>query len=310
MTGLRWQLVVAAVATAWGAVGLFVKEIDLNAAALVSWRVALAALAIGAVALAGQGRAALAVAGPQRRTLLVAALLLALHWWLFFETIKQSSVTIGVLFAYLAPVFLALLAPWLLREPLTARSLAALVLALVGMLLVLGGAARPSALATVLGVATGFSYALLIVLAKGLRRSVGAAAIAFWEYLGVALVLGPIGYAAGGLAPGSGRAFASILVLGIVLTGLCGLLYVAALAHVPAQAVGILSYLEPVSAAVLAAIVLGEDLGVRTVVGGLLVLAGGLVVITASADERDGPSPESMGESAAAPGARAGALHA
>jgi len=271
--------VVAAVATAWGAVGLFVKRVDLDAAGIVTWRVALAALTVAGVS-AVLGRAGdLRVAPGLRLPVAAATVLLALHWWLFFETIKRSTVTVAVLFAYLAPVFLAGLAPWLLRERVTLRTVGALGVGLVGMLLVVGAADRPSIVATVLGVGTGLSYAVLIVLGKRLRRHVSGAGVAFWEYAGVALVLAPVALLGTGLRPASGSALAALLVLGILLTGVCGLLYVLALGHVQAQAIGILSYLEPVSAAVLAALVLGEELGVRTVAGGALVLGAGLAVV-------------------------------
>jgi drug/metabolite transporter (DMT)-like permease len=54
----------------------------------------------------------------------------------------------------------------------------------------------------------------------------------------------------------------------------------------------VLSYLEPLSAAVLGWLVLDEPLGVGTVVGGLLVVAGGLVVLGEPGDEEAVVSPE------------------
>ena len=271
---------VAAVAAAWGAVGLFVKELTLDAAGIVTWRVALAALTVAVVAL-GRGRAVdLRVDRSARSGVAGAGALLALHWWLFFETIKLSSVTVGVLFAYLAPVFLAGLAPWLLRERLTLRTGLALVVAVVGVLLVVGGGDRPDLEATACGLATGLSYAVLIVLAKRLREDLPATTVAFWEYVIVTILLAPVALAGRGLVPDSARQLGAVVVLGVALTGVCGLAYVALLGHLPAQTVGILSYLEPVSAALLAAAVLGEPLGPRTVLGGLLVLGAGLVVVT------------------------------
>jgi drug/metabolite transporter (DMT)-like permease len=63
-----------------------------------------------------------------------------------------------------------------------------------------------------------------------------------------------------------------------------------ALKDVTAQAAGLLAYLDPVSASVLAWAILGQDLGWQVVVGGLAVVAGGaLVVLYEDAPE---PSPE------------------
>jgi len=274
------SLVIAGVAVAWGAIGLFVKKVDLNAAGIVTWRVALAALTIG-LALAALGRLGeLRVPRERWGGVAVLAGLLAAHWWLFFETMKLATVTVAVLFAYLAPVLLAVLAPRLLHEPVTARTVLALAAALAGMALVVGGGdQRPGAAAIVCGVLAAVTYALLIVVVKTMRRHVDAAPLAFWEYAGVTVLLLPLGLASGGIAPESPGALGALVVLGVVLTGGCGFLYVHALHEVPAQAVGVLGYLEPVSAALLAAVVLGEELGVRTVVGGMLVLGAGLTVI-------------------------------
>jgi drug/metabolite transporter (DMT)-like permease len=266
------------VATAWGAVGLFVKGVDLDAAGIVTWRVALAAATVAALAGVVGRVGLLHVPAGRRRVLAGASVLLAAHWWLFFETIKLSTVTVGVLFAYLAPVFLA--APRAVapagapdraqrRRPRRGPG---------------GDAARGRrSRATARrgrrhGLLTGLSYALLIVLGKVLRRDVSGLGVAFWQYAGVAVLLAPVAVAGGGLQPASGRQLAALVVLGVGLTGVCGLLYVLALGHVSAQTMGILSYLEPVSAAVLAALVLDETFGLRTAVGGALVLAAGLTV--------------------------------
>jgi DME family drug/metabolite transporter len=66
----------------------------------------------------------------------------------------------------------------------------------------------------------------------------------------------------------------------VLFTGVSTLLYAWLLRHVAAQAAGLLTFLEPVSAVALAAILLDEPLGTATVVGGLLVLAAGIGVVT------------------------------
>ena len=70
-----------------------------------------------------------------------------------------------------------------------------------------------------------------------------------------------------------------VLLVGIVFTALSGYIYVNLLAHVTAQAVGILAYLEPVSAAVLAWALLDQPLGWQVLVGGALVVAAGVFVV-------------------------------
>ncbi len=51
------------------------------------------------------------------------------------------------------------------------------------------------------------------------------------------------------------------------------------LRHVTAQAAGVLTFLEPVAAVLLAALLVGEPLSTAVVVGGVLVLLAGIAVV-------------------------------
>jgi drug/metabolite transporter (DMT)-like permease len=83
-----------------------------------------------------------------------------------------------------------------------------------------------------------------------------------------------------------------VLLLGVLFTGISGYLYVFLLAHVTAQAIGILSYIEPVSAALLTWAILGQPFGWQVAVGGaLVVLAGALIVLFEPAEVRPLEAP-------------------
>jgi drug/metabolite transporter (DMT)-like permease len=102
--------------------------------------------------------------------------------------------------------------------------------------------------------------------------------ILFWSYVVIAVVTAPALPFAGRLVP-HGRELVWLLVLGLVFTAGSGYLYYVIMHHVTAQAAGALMYLEPVSAAFLGWVVLGQQLGWQIIVGGALVLAGGLLVV-------------------------------
>ena len=116
-----------------------------------------------------------------------------------------------------------------------------------------------------------------MVLLKRLTADVNPVTVMAWQSGAAAVALFPaalIGdYSLGG------RELGYLALLGIVLTGLTGFAYIAALRSVPATAAGILGYLEPLSAVILAAIVLGEGLGPAVAVGGAAIVAAGLVVV-------------------------------
>jgi drug/metabolite transporter (DMT)-like permease len=273
------SLTVAAVAVAWGFIPLIVKEVELPALALVFFRVALGAIALAAAFLAG-GRAAL-LRLPSR-VLLVLGILLAAHWGLYFAAIKETSVASAVLITYTAPVFTALLAPVFLREHVPRSSLVALALSLAGAAAITlvgdDGAVRLLGVALALGAAV--TYAMLLVSLKRLASDIDPRTVTFWYLTAAAVVLSPAAVVADYSLDGEQVLY--LLVLGVVLTGFLIVLYVGAVQVVPATSAGILGYMEPVSAAVLAALLIGEALTWNVVAGGAAILAGGVIVVIAS----------------------------
>ncbi len=277
---MRWNLYLAGLAASWGLISVIVAHVDLSATVLVFWRVAIAAVTV-AVACAVVGRTDLLRLPEQRRLMVAVGVVLAVHWYLFFETIKLASVAVAVLTVYTAPVFLALLAPLFLPERRSRVALVALIPASLGLVLMStwgsgGTHARPLAIVT--GIAAAVTYALLVIGTKRLRARMGAVTITAWSYGIAALALAPFLATAGQVIP-RGSEIGYVLLLGVVFTALSGYIYVTLLAHVTAQAVGILAYLEPVSAAILAWALLDQTLGWQVIVGGALVVAGGLVVV-------------------------------
>ena len=264
----------------WGLVPLIVREVDLPALALVFFRVALSAVAVGAVIAAARRSLHL----PTRGVPLL-GVLLAAHWGVYFTAIQETSVASAVLITYTAPVFVALIAPATIGEHVPRSSVVALALSLVGAALITltgdGGEVRT------LGVALAFvaavSYAVLIVAVKRLAADADPGPLIVWQHGTAALVLAPAAVAADYSGVGAVDV-AYLIALGAVLTGLTWVVYVRALRFVPATTAGILSYMEPVAAAVLAAAVIGEELTLAVVAGGLAIVTGGVLVVARSRD--------------------------
>jgi drug/metabolite transporter (DMT)-like permease len=72
-------------------------------------------------------------------------------------------------------------------------------------------------------------------------------------------------------APGN---MVPILILGIVNTGIGCYFYFSSIGDLPVQTVAILGYLEPLSALVFSALLLGESLGLVQLIGAALILGG------------------------------------
>lgn len=277
---MRWNLAVAALASSWGFISVIVAGVDLPAEALVFFRLVIAALTTLA-ALVVLRRLDLLRLGRADWGVAVVGAVLAGHWFLFFQTIKLSSVAVALLTVYTAPIFLALLAPLFLPEGRSPVALAALVPAAGGLALIalLGGEgahARPAAIATGLGAAV--TYAGLVIATKRLTARLPVVAITFWNYVIASLVLAPFLVLSDRVLPNADEV-GYVVLIGAVFTALSGFLYVSLLRRVTAQAIGILAYLEVVSSALLAWAILDQPLGWAVVAGGLLVVAGGALVV-------------------------------
>jgi drug/metabolite transporter, DME family len=288
---VRWNVAVAALAASWGLIAVIVRKVDLDAQVLAFYRVAFAALTLF-VAAAVLRRLAVLRLSRDRLRVTGLGVLLAGHWFVYFAAIKLSSVAVAVLMVYTAPIFIALIAPVVLPEARSRVGLVALVPAAAGLVLVAlggegGGHVRPLALAA--GLAAAVSYAVLVVFTKQVAMRVPVLAVTFWVYSIAAIAVAPLLLVASRVVP-TGSELPALAALGVVFTALSGYVYISLLRRVTAQAVGILSYIEPVSAALLAWALLDEPLTWQIALGGALVIAAGLLVVFL--EPADAPVPD------------------
>lgn len=299
---VRPELSVAGAAVLWGSIGLIVREVPEPAVVIVFARVSIASAVLGLWLLATRRRRP-AVLHPllsvrPARTL-VQGVLLAAHWAALFAAFQRAPVGTVVLVTYVAPAIVALVAPRILGERVPPVVLVALAMAMVGAVLVLGpGADGVSTSGLALSVTAAVLLAALIVNAKLLSEAYGGVRLAFIQVLVASVALVPAVLLSDGTWP-TAAAWAWLALLGVVHTAGALVVYLGALAHMPATSAGVLAYLEPVSAVFLGWWVLGEQPAAATFVGGALILLAGLLVLRAPGD---GGRPVSSTEVAGVPG--------
>jgi drug/metabolite transporter (DMT)-like permease len=215
---------------------------------------------------------------------------------LFFAALQQGPVSVAVLTHYLAPLLLALSAPWVLREPLSLRALAATPVTLAGLGLLIGvpGGGGFAGRTALLGGASALFYAANVLCVKEASRAYSPLAItALHAPLSAAVLL--LWFGADALPPAWDGAVLRVLVGGVVCGLVANSVFNVGLRHVPTAAAGALTYLEPLTASLVGWAVFSEGLTPVGVVGGALVLAAGAWV----ASERRAPAPLAPAESAA-----------
>ena len=272
---------IAACAASWGGIGIVVRQLDMPALAIAFFQELQGALVAGAIALVFRP----AALRPPRPAVIALGLVLAAHFACLFGAVQETSVASAVLVTYSAPIMIAILAPALLGELVSRVTAGALAVSAAGVAAIAlaggdgGGAVHPAGIGLALLAAV--TYAVFVVLLKRFAAEVSPLTIQFWQAGAAALALSP-GALAGGYSLG-GRELAYLALLGVVITGLTGVAYVLALRLVPATTAGILGYLEPLSAVVLAALLLGEPVGPWTLIGGAAIVAAGVVVVVEGA---------------------------
>lgn len=275
----RAILTLVVVCTTWGTIPLLTRGVDLSPAAIVFVRVWTGVAALAAVGAARRRPGPRAT--PSRRALLVGPLLAA-HWTAMFAAYQHAPADVVVFVVFLAPIGIALVAPRTLGERPDAMTLAALAVAVAGFALTTGSSlAGTTALGVVYAAASAALLVVLVVVSKPLAEHLGGLRLSRLELAGAGAVLLPVLFTTDWSGP-TPRQWVALAVLGLVHTGVGVALYLEALARVPATAVGILGYLEPVGVVVFSWLLLAEAPAATTVVGGALIVLAGVLVLRAT----------------------------
>ena len=224
--------------------------------------------------------------------------ILTVNWALFLTALDLTDVATVELLAYTGPVFVTALAPFVTGETFDRRVLLPLGLALGGVGVILAPhAAGVTDTRSTLGAAFAFlsalTYATLLLRSKNILRGISGGALMAIEYSLASALLLPVILVlyARGEGPSTPQAYAALAALGVVHTAFAGFVFLGGLRRVRTDHAAILTYTEPVSAVLFAALFLNEPLSLSTVIGGTMVVAGGLIVARLKVPDRPEPAP-------------------
>ena len=255
----------------FGVSGLFAKLLDLPSMTIVFFRVVFSGLFLLLVLACSRSGVRLREKRQYGGLILLGALL-AVHWTSFYQSIKLSSVAVGLLTFSTFPAFVTFLEPLLTRERLKRSDVLAAAVTFAGVLLVVPGFRWESGAArgALLGIFSGLTYALLSLMNRRYAAEYSGLLIAFYEQSAAAVFLLP--FCLWSLPAVTGRDLLLLAVLGVVFTGTAHSLFISGLRRVRAQTAGIISCLEPFYGIFLAWLILGEVPSLRELFGGAVVL--------------------------------------
>jgi drug/metabolite transporter (DMT)-like permease len=277
---------VASAAIAWGTWSLILRHIE----AIAPMSSALEATIVMAVLTGVTGVTSLrdrvaSRAPPSARMWIVwLGVADALNVMLFFAAYK-ITIAVAVLAHYLAPIFVAVASPLLLREGMTLRTALAVVGSFAGLAVMLGpGAAGADSAAAwqsaALGAGSAFFYASNVIGNKFVAENFSTSEVMFWHGT-IATPLLALFVPRGEWAALDAHAATFLAVASLGPGALAGLAFVWGLRRMPAAHASTLTLIEPLVAVVAGALVFGEALGARALAGGVLILSAALAVMTA-----------------------------
>jgi drug/metabolite transporter (DMT)-like permease len=209
------------------------------------------------------------------RTLVVLGLAVSMTVVLYTYAIQRTTAANAALLVNSAPIYVALLAPFVLKEPRARYAWASLALAVVGIACVSNPARLDLTSSAWSGIAaaalSGVTYAFVLMIGRSLRERVTGLTQNLWSQGIIALVLLPWALRSPGATVVSN--LPTLIPLGVFTLGLSYLLYFQGLHRISAQVVSVVALFEPVSGIVMGLLFFAEVPTLLGWIGGILILA-------------------------------------
>ena len=245
----------------WGFTAILGKLISLPALDLVWWRMLIVVVVL--LAWAPLWRELRTISLPTLGIFAGIGVVVALHWLTFYGAIKLSNASVAASCMAVAPLFLAVIEPWIVRRPFDARELVVGLIALPGVALVVGGTPSGMQIGLLVGIVSALLVAIFGVLNKRYVEQASPLLVTGVELAAGTAFLTVVALALQGNAPWSevpdSRDAWLLAALALGCTLLPFALALRALRHTSAFTTQLVVSLEPVYAIVLAILLLGEQ---------------------------------------------------
>ena len=207
----------------------------------------------------------------QRLRLMAVGTLTSVQVLLLYQAVEQVSASLAVLLLYSYPMLVAVMSALFLHERMTAMKIAAVAITVAGAALVVG---RPNGTVTVMGVlcglGAGLALATYIVLAARVTQGFTPLTSASWMQLGSVVVMVPV---VAVRASGSWVTPGWPWAVGVGLaSGAASAFFLGGIRRLTPTVASTASTIEPITTALLAALLVGDSFSPPQMVGGALIV--------------------------------------
>jgi RarD protein len=273
----KWRLILTMLI--FGSIGVFVKKIELSSSEIAFLRGVIGSVFLLIASFLVKHKPSLKALKENAILLLLSGAAIGLNWIFLFESYRYTTISNATISYYFAPIFVMILAPWILKEKLTSTKVICIAMAMIGLFLIVnpGSGGNSGSQNHTLGIFYGLLAAALyasVILMNKFIKGLSGFETTLVQLMAAALVLLPYLLWKGNLnfTGLNSTSIIFILILGIVHTGLAYFLYFTSIQELKGQTIAVLSYIDPISAVIIAAIFLSEGMTVIQMIGGALVL--------------------------------------
>lgn len=274
---LKSKLFIIASMLIFGSIGVFVRGINLPSSVIALVRGVIGTAFLLIVLLVSRSLPKKEDVRKNILLLFFSGAAIGVNWIFFFEAFKYTTIPNATLSYYFAPVVVILLSPLILKEKLHLSRVLCVLAAVVGMFFVVGasfgGVDKRNLIGIAFGLAAAVLYAAVVLMNKFIKGLSGLAQTTIQLFFATAVLVPYVLLTNEISLSGLGTKSAIMLVtVGIVHTGIAYYLYFTSMQTLSGQTAAVMSYIDPVSAIVFAAIFLNENIGALQAVGGILIL--------------------------------------
>lgn len=262
----------------FGSNGIVASRISLTSYEIVFWRTMIGSLLLIALFILSRERLTFTQHKSDLLFVVTSGVAMGTSWIFLYEAYATIGISLASLAYYCGPVIVMVLSPLVFKEKLTIERVVGFLVVLAGVALVNGKVAGAiSHWGLFCGGMSAVMYSLMVMLnkkskaVKGMENSVIQLTVSF---LTVAVFTG---FKTGFHLQVEPSDWIWIVILGLLNTGIGCYLYFSSIGGLPVQTVAICGYLEPLSAVVLAVVLLHETMLPAQVLGAALIIGGAIL---------------------------------
>lgn len=262
----------------FGSVGLFVKNINLSSSEIALLRGVIGCITLIAAGLLINQTIRFRTTKKNIMLLCLSGGALGFNWMFLFEAYRYTTISNATISYYFAPIFVMILAPFILKEKMARFKVGSIIAAIIGIFFIVGidngdHISQHHVMGVFFGLLAAAFYASVMFINKFIRNlsdqetTIGQLAMA-------SIVILPYVFVTEGLNVKNLdiQSLLFILIVGILHTGFAYMLYFSALKQLDGQRIALYSYIDPIFAIVLSALLLNETFTFIQAVGGTLIL--------------------------------------